>query len=311
LKKFSLLFFIGFFIVVICKSQQSDSSGLMAGDTLSVKDTVSASTKPDTVRFDSAIASIAKKNRGVNQFEKVMSQNRWLSADKTPVPAYQSDRYPENHNVFFYVITFFFFFLGILKIAFGKYFSNMFRVFFNTSLRQSQLTDQLLQDKLPSMLFNLFFVMVGGVYIYLLLLFYQKIHFDEYQYLYYAMLTIALVYFCKFIVLQLIGWLSGFRRDTEIYTFIVFLINKILGILLLPCIAFIAFADKSIQELVILISGLLIGFMFVLRYLRGFSSIQQSLKISKFHFLLYIITVELLPIFLICQIAWKILIKSL
>jgi hypothetical protein len=51
--------------------------------------------------------------------------------------------------------------------------------------------------------------------------------------------------------------------------------------------------------------------MFILRYLRGFSIIQQTLKISKFHFLLYIVTVELLPIFLICRLVWNILDKSL
>lgn len=138
-----------------------------------------------------------------------------------------------------------------------------------------------------------------------------KILDDEFHYFYFGMATIGLVYFTKYLALHIIGWLSGFRRDTEIYIFIVFLINKILAIALLPVIAIMAFGENNLKQLAIQFSILLIGFMIILRYLRAYSVIQQSLKVSKFHFLLYIITVELLPILLICHIAWNFISKSL
>ena len=261
----------------------------------------------DSIRFNK---SKIEKN-SVSQYKKILDLNRFVTNSKIPIKAYQSERLFDNPNSFFYALALLFFFMGILKIAFGKYFSNMIRVFFNTSLRQTQLKDQLLQDRLPSLFFNLLFVIVGGIYIYLLLLANGKVVYNDYKYLYYGMLALAIVYTSKFLALQLIGWLSGFTRDTENYIFIVFLINKILAILLMPLIVVIAFADKSVSEISILISLIMVGFMFILRYLRGFSIIQQTLKISKFHFLLYIITVELLPIFLIYQLVWNILSKSL
>ena len=55
---------------------------------------------------------------------------------------------------------------GPIPVFFHQVFHQSVRVFFNTSLRQSQLTDQLLQAKLPSLLFNLFFVLSAGVYAY-------------------------------------------------------------------------------------------------------------------------------------------------
>jgi hypothetical protein len=312
LNKFSFFFFIVLFFSITSKAQQSDSllhnadSSKLAKDSISVV-TASDSLFSDSIRFKT---SNIEKNK-TNQYKKILEQNRFVTNTKIPAVAYQLDRLFENRNSYFYAISVLFFFLGILKIAFGKYFSNMVRVFFNTSLRQTQLKDQLLQDRMPSLFFNLLFVVVGGIYIYLLLLANGKVVYNDYKYLYYGMLALTIVYTSKFLVLHLIGWLSGFTRDTDNYIFIVFLINKILAILLMPFIVVIAFADKSVSEISILISLIMVGFMFILRYLRGFSIIQQTLKISKFHFLLYIITVELLPIFLIYQLVWNILSKSL
>ena len=63
----------------------------------------------------------------------------------------------------FYLIAGIVLLLAFFKYFNSRYFTNLFRVFFNTSLRQSQLTDQLLQAKLPSLLFNLFFILSGGI----------------------------------------------------------------------------------------------------------------------------------------------------
>lgn len=312
MNKFSFFFFIVLIVSVISKAQHPDSLLQNTNTSLLIKDTLAAVALSDTLISDSIkIGNSRVEKNVVNQYKKILEQNRFVTNDRMPVVAYQSVRLIQNRDAFFYAIALLFFFLGILRIAFGKYFTNMIRVFFNTSLRQSQLKDQLLQDRLPSVFFNLLFVIVGGIYLYLLLLANGKIVYNDYKYLYYGMFSLTIVYVSKFVVLQLIGWLSGYNRDTENYIFIVFLINKILAIVLMPFIVVIAFADKSVSEIAILISLLLIGFMFILRYLRGFSIIQQTLKISKFHFLLYIITVELLPIFLIYQIVWNILSKSL
>lgn len=312
MKKFSFSLFIVLFFSLISNAQHADSLLHNMDSSLLAKDSLGGSVVADSLFSDSIKFEQARNEKNiVNRYKKVLDENRFVTNSKIPVVAYQSERLIENRNSFFYAIAFLFFFLGILKVAFGKYFTNIIRVFFNTSLRQSQLKDQLLQDRLPSLFFNLLFVLVGGIYLYLLLLANGKILYNEYKYLYYGMLAITIVYASKFVVLHLIGWLSGYTRDTDYYIFIVFLINKILAILLMPFIVVIAFADKPLSEITILISLIIVGFMFILRYLRGFSIIQQTLKISKFHFLLYIITVELLPIFLIYQIVWNILIKSL
>lgn len=219
----------------------------------------------------------------------------------------QQKRKLNSGEKMFYLILGIFFFFGLLRIIYSKYVGIVFRVFFNTSLRQSQLTDQLLQAKFPSMLFNLFFCIMGGLYVFLILRFFGLVHSDHLHLTGMLMLALATVYIGKFIVLKFTGWVSGFKQEIDSYIFIVFLISKILAIILMPVVLIIAFADKQIAHITILISYFVIIFLFVLRYIRSYSVLQSKLKINRIHFFLYIIGIEIIPIMLAYKIAERLL----
>lgn len=284
-----------------CQAQQIDADSLFI-----IKDSTSVSFVSDSIKNDNSKIKITKV-----KWSSITENNKWLSNDKIAVPVYQSFRIVDQNDKLFYGVAFLFFVFGILKISFAKYFQNLTRVFFNTSLRQIQLKDQLLQDKLPSLLFNLFFIIVGGAYIFLLMAKSKKIDANDYHFFYFGMVAVLVIYVTKLAIIQFLGWLSGYKKEAELYSFIVFLINKILAIALLPIIVVIAFAAKPLSDYTILISLILIAFLFVLRYLRIFGSIQHTLKVSKFHFILFIISIEILPIMLIYQLANNFIDKSL
>jgi hypothetical protein len=190
--------------------------------------------------------------------------------------------------------------LAFLKYFFNRYFTNLFRVFFNTSLRQSQLTDQLLQAKLPSLLFNLFFTISGGLYAYILLSHFQLILSDKnWVLIFSSMALLGLIYLVKFSTLKFTGWVTGLTEVTNTYVFVIFLINKIIGIFLVPFIVILSFSDIAIVKIAILISLMSIGIFLLLRFFRSYGLLQNQLKISKFHFILYIMGIELLPLLLI------------
>src|SRR5690606_35949141 len=75
----------------------------------------------------------------------------------------------------FYVLIGLLLLFALLRAAFAKYVSDLFRVFFRTTMKQKQIRDQLMQAPLPSMVFNLFFVATGGLYLTFVL-------FDYYQF---------------------------------------------------------------------------------------------------------------------------------
>ena len=229
---------------------------------------------------------------------------------KGPLPT-SLVRHPVSFDLIFYIFLGLLLFLAFMKAAYGKYFNNLTRVFFNTSLKQSQLTDQLLQAKLPSLLMNIFFVVMAGMYIFLLTVINKKSTFQQYQYLGYAILFVVLAYVVKYFIVNIAGWLTGFSREAGGYIFIVFLINKIMSLALLPLVAIMTFSDPLFQKIAMVLSFILIVLLFIIRYYRSFGLLKNKINLSMFHFMLFVIGVELLPMLIIYKWAMNILTKSL
>lgn len=205
-----------------------------------------------------------------------------------------------NKSAVFYLVAALLLLFGIIRSTYSKYFINMFRVFFNSSLRQSQLTDQLVQDKLPSLFLNLLFIFTAGFYFYFLIqregLVAGKL---DLLFLGSTIIAIMVTYIVKYFTLKLIGWITGYQNEADIYIFIIFLINKIIGLCLLPVIIILAFADPPLVKIFVIASFIIIGLMFLMRFFRSYSLLQHRLKVSRLHFLLYIFSLEILPLLLI------------
>jgi hypothetical protein len=213
---------------------------------------------------------------------------------------------------FFYFLAGIGLLLAFFRFFYTAYFNNLFRLFFNASLRQSQLTDQLLQAKLPSLFFNILFIFSGGIYVYLLLRHYKWIaEQDFWLVLAYCTVSLAIIYLVKLLTVKFTGWLTGYKTITNIYVFIIFLINKILGILLVPFSVVIAFAIPSLATAAVIISLLLVGLLFLLRFFRSYGLLQHQLKISRFHFFMYVVGIEIVPVLLIYKALVLLLSKNL
>lgn len=227
-------------------------------------------------------------------------KNKLLNTDTEPISFAVQFKKTQSKDPLFYLIAVMVFMLASLKYVYHRYFTNLFRVFFNTSLRQSQLTDQLLQAKLPSLLFNLFFVISGGLFIYILLSYFHLISGDsKWVFIFFSMVLMGLIYFLKFCTLKFTGWITGLKDATNTYLFVLFLINKIIGIFLVPFIIILSFSDYIIVSFAVPVSLISIGIFILLRFFRSYGLIQNQLKISRFHFFLYIMGVEIWPLLLI------------
>jgi hypothetical protein len=220
-------------------------------------------------------------------------------------------QYNSTKTAIFYLLAGLLLMLGILKILFPKYFFTLFKVFFNTSLKQGQLTDQLLIAKLQSLIFNLFFIITVGIYIYFLLLHFKRLSaHNTWINIFLSIGVVGLVYIVKYLSLKFIGWVTEYKAEIDTYIFIIFLINKIIGILLVPFVVIVAFSDAYIVHIVILISLLIIIILLFLRFIRSYELLHKNIKVSQFHFFLYIIGIELLPLLLIYKALLIFLIKN-
>ncbi len=268
-----------------------------------------AQIRPDSsaLRVDSAqIVDPAIHPKTSFTISSLLLQNKFLNLS-TPVSLATKQKKQSGKESLFYILAVTILLLAIFKVFYAKYFNNMFRAFFNTSLRQSQLADILLQAKLPSLIFNIFFVISFGLYAWFLISIYSPSHNNNYFFAGLSILFMAAIYAGKYICLKFIGWVCGVSEASDQYIFVIFLINKIAGIFLLPFIVLLAFAPAYWLNIIIISSLFILAVLFLMRYLRAYGSLQNKLKFNRFHFLLYIAAAEFLPVLIIYKLFVRII----
>ena len=204
--------------------------------------------------------------------------------------------------LFYYLILLLIIF-GLLRRAFAKYFYDLFRVFFRTTLKQRQTQEQLLQSPLPSVFMNIFFILSAGLYVNFVLQHFQLVLAGNFwlQYVYCAG-GLASIYIVKFLGLKVTGWLFNVSNATDAYIFIVFIINKMLGIFLLPFLLFLAFSNEPLYSIAMIISWFGIGLLLIYRFILSYGAIRKEVNLNSFHFILYILGFEVVPLLLIYKL---------
>lgn len=208
----------------------------------------------------------------------------------------------EKDWLFYYLLALLFFF-GFIRINYARYFKDLFRFFFRTSLRVNQIREQLVQSGLQSLFFNIFFAFSFGTYIYLLSVYYQSsLQVSNWLIPIGATLCLLVLYSGKYLFLKLSGWLFSISTSTETYTFIVFLINKVAGVAILPFLIVIAFAATEVVDIAVTLSLLLVGGLFLYRFLRAYQPVQSEVKVGRLHFLIFFLAIEIAPLLIIYKV---------
>lgn len=284
----------------------SDTS--ITKDTASEKDTIQTSVIPfndsvskrpviDSTWFKSPVDSLLSGSF----IWQVMGRNPYFDFRSKPVALPGSTLKTFNgKELLFYLLVLLLIVFALFRQLFPKYFSDLFRVFFRTTLKQRQIREQLMQTPLPSLLLNGFFVISGGLYISFLLQYFNLGSEGEFWILFlYSCLGLSIAYMVKFLGLKIAGWIFSIKETTDSYIFIVFIINKMIGILLLPFLVLLAFGQGKIYSFSLTLSWCLIAAMLMYRIILSFSVVRNQIKVNPFHFFLYFCAFEIAPLLLV------------
>lgn len=249
-------------------------------------------------------AKVAVLNPDNFVINKLLLRNKLINVKDKPVYFIEQPHAPSGKEFLFYTLCSVLLFLGLFKTFFPAYFKNLFRVYFNTSLRQTQLADQLEQAKFPSFLMNIFFAITAGIYIWLLFNYFHPPRFISTKLLLpFCILSVTALYFIKFCLIKFMGWLSDIQETTNNYIFAIFLVNKITGIILVPIIILLAFLNREWLPDVINLSFMVLGLFFLSRYIKSYGAIERKIPLNAFHFIIYIAGAEIIPLFIIYKVA--------
>ncbi len=255
-----------------------------------------SSNKPDTAQ-----AIMVGTSRDISSYAHI-TMHPYLPLSAPPIKMYIDYRKFNSKEGLFYALLALVFLLAIIKVLFPKYFKNLFLLFFQTSLRQKQTRDQLVQEWFASLLINTLFIGSAGLFIALLIEYKQwsSLSFLLLSIYIYALLVI--VYVGKYLFMQFLGWVFNSSNAASGYLFLVFMVNRILGVLLLPLSILLAFSKEPLALIAITIAVVLVLILFFYRYLMCFSLLKQDLQVNAFHFFLYLCAVEILPMALIYKL---------
>lgn len=311
-----LVFFVLFAGILVVQSSgqgTTDTKGRAAIDTgISVEDTalpviiqpVSASSDSTSKapparkewRMDSSVTPLSPLFR-----HKVLEHHPYFNFSIAPQLASGPEyRQVKGKEFLFYLIVLLLLIFAVLRRAFPKYFSDLFRLFFRTTLKQRQLQEQLIQETLPSLLLNGFFVVSGGLFLAFLFQHYDLNPAGSFWLLYlYCCGGLAIAYFVKFIGLKMLGWLFHNREAADAYIFVVFIVNKMIGILAIPLLVMLAFSTGSLYSTSLSLSWCMLACLLGYRLILTYGAVRNQVKVNPFHFFLYICAFEIAPLLLV------------
>ncbi len=118
-----------------------------------------------------------------------------------------------------------------------------------------------------------------------------------------CMLGVALITFFRHTFLKTIAAIFPFFKEVNLYIFTITIFHLAMGLLLVPFVVFIAFAPDSMQTIALYAGLGLVGFVYVLRSIRGLMIATKQILEYRFHFLLYLCTVEIAPLLILIKLG--------
>ena len=311
MKKFFIVFLYLIFISLPSRQQTRIDSITQSQDSLrtALKDSVNnqavtidstAVTRADSIARD---AAEKQKKARLEKFQRVIKDNPVFLFTRAPVESNLFVRKEQENEALFYFLVGLVFYFACIRLFFGKYLDNLITLFFRVTMRQQQIREQLLQTPLPSLLLNILFVISSGLYLALLARHHNFNYFGDLWITFlYAIAFVSGIYLGKYLVLKLTGWIFNIRNATDTYIFIVFLVNKMIGIFLLPFIVFMAFPNQYLLPILVMLSYVMLVLLFGYRFFNSFRPIRSEIKVNRFHFFLYLCAFEIAPLLLIYKV---------
>ena len=231
-----------------------------------------------------------------NYVSGYISKVQFYKANAQASKQFISKRNPPQLEWMFYSFAFLLLFLSLINAFFGSYLQKVFRLFANEGFVYRQTKDQMTQAPLAAFLMNLLFMLSGTFFVFFGLgahLLFTGVHRWQSMGLIFAFLV--LVYASKYVLLQFLGWVFNLREPFDTYVFIVFLNNKVSGMLMLFASLLMAFAQPDARLLIFNLSLFLVAIIFLIRFIRGFQVFSKQARLGFFSFLLAVISLEILP----------------
>ena len=190
-----------------------------------------------------------------------------------------------------------------VRLFFGKYLGQLFSSSVNFSTASRMFRERSVSLTHASFRLDVIFYLVFSLFMFQTL---EEFYFDFHKHsilTYLFTLAGVLVYFgLKQLAYYLQGSISECLPETQEYIYHMNLYNRLVGLVLLPVSLVVAFAPLSNPDLLIVFGLIVVGFFYILLLFRG-TSILLRKHFSIFYLILYLCTLEILPLIFIYKLV--------
>jgi hypothetical protein len=207
----------------------------------------------------------------------------------------------QSHDWFTYVFLLTFFIFIFVKNNTKKYFSLLFQSITSFLASSRMYREQNISLIQGSAVMELFYLIVMALFGFQII---QSLGISlpvsDFVVFLICFVVLFLFFQVKLVIYRILGFFGETRSETREFLFNVQNHNKVLGILLWPLVAFIAWLPFQSQQ-VFMITGLVLTLLFYLFYLIRGTRILIKKQYSIFYLFLYLCTLEFLPLLLLIK----------
>ena len=205
----------------------------------------------------------------------------------------------ENYDWIFYVLLFIVGAFTFIKVIHFKNLKQIREAFLSTTMSNQIVRDESILFQRASVFLTVIFYVVGALLLYKLSVIYDV----NYPYLpggfgrfLIFVLLISMAYSLKLIILKMIGFVFQIDKAITTYIFNVFLINNVLGIILIPILICICFMPSQYIGSIVVLAEVLVVTAFLYRVFRGITIGLSYPNFSVYYLFLYLCSLEIAPL---------------
>lgn len=285
------------------------------GNPFDLKPRLSPEQQKEILQPDSSDASPQKTQnpfdllRGESAPEKINKPVVVISPAESASPSVPQKNSSESDRQFlFYIVLFDLLLFSILIVSFRSIWTKVYRGVMNDNMLSQfygeRYNNQIMQSVL--ILYSLFFVNMA-LFIFLLDKRTEWLNLmpngtSNLKFYGYIFIVVFLLLVLKHFILRYIGYIFPLKNETGLYNFSIIVFSIAAALILLPLNIGIAFIGEKVTQPLIILSLIALFVLYGLRYLRGFFIANNLISLHKFHFLLYLCTVEIAPPFILYQL---------
>jgi hypothetical protein len=220
----------------------------------------------------------------------------WFSLNIPKGGLYSPKRQRPNLEWIFYSFLLLFLLTALLSKYSNGLFRNLWKSYTNEGFIYRLSKDQMSQQPVVSILLNFLFIFSTGLFIFFGLNWDHEFTGNmRWTILACSFVVIGLVYLFKHLFFKILGWVFGQEQAFDDYLFVVFLNNKLAGLLLLISSFVMSFSGSKTSGMTFKLTVFVLILMLLYRFMRGYQVFSKQSRIGFFSLFLAFIALELIP----------------